>query len=196
MYSGAPYDSWEQADEAAWAGLRAARGRPAALSGETVGGMPPGRVEEEMADIVRRDPFDGLGLPGLRQMMDRLFDDSFFRSPTFGTWDEGTLAVDISEADHELVVRASLPGFKKEEIEVQVDEGVLSINAKHSEEKEEKGETFYRRERRSGSVSRRIALPGVIHDAPVDATLADGVLTLRLKVPEAARPKQIEIKTT
>lgn len=150
-----------------------------------------------MADIVRRDPFEGAGFPGLglRQMMDRLFDDSFFRSPTFGSWDEGTLAVDISEKDHEMVVRASLPGFKKEDIDVQVHEGVLSINAKHTEESEEKGETYYRKERRVGSMSRRIALPGVVHDAAVDAELKDGVLTLKLKLPEASRPKQIEIKT-
>jgi HSP20 family protein len=147
-----------------------------------------------MADIVRRDPFDLFGSGGLRQMMDRLFDDSFARSAV-GGWDEGTLAVDISEKDHELVVRASVPGFKKEDIDVQVHDGVLSINAKHSEESEEKGETYYRRERRFGSVSRRIALPGVVHDAPVEAGLREGVLTLRIKVPEASRPKQIEIKS-
>ena len=147
-----------------------------------------------MADIVRRDPFELLAGGGLRQMMDRLFDDSFMRSPLTAGWDEGTLAVDISEKDHQLVVRASVPGFKKEDIDVQVHEGVLSINAKHNEEHEEKGETFYRRERRYGSVSRRIALPGVVHEAPVDAELKDGVLTLKIAVPEASRPKQIEIK--
>ena len=145
-----------------------------------------------MADIVRREPFE---LGGLRQMMDRLFDDSFFRSAV-GASDEGTLAVDISETDHEVLVRASLPGFKKEDIDVQVHDGVLAINAKHSEESEQKGERFYRRERRFGSVSRRIALPGVVHEAPVDATLKDGVLTLKIAVPEATRPKQIEIKSS
>lgn len=149
-----------------------------------------------MADIVRRDPFDVFTNGGLRQMMDRLFDDSFMRTPMSAGWDEGTLAVDISEKDHELVVRASVPGFKKEDIDVQVHEGVLSINAKHNEEREEQGETYYRRERRSGSVSRRIALPGVVHDAPVDAELKDGVLSLRIKLPEASRPKQIEIKSS
>src|SRR5215207_5563058 len=106
-----------------------------------------------MADIVRRDPFDGhLPFAALRQAMDRLHDDSFFRSPTFGTWDEGTLAVDISEKDHQMVVRASVPGFKKEDIDVQVHEGVLAINARHTEEDEEQGETYYRKERRVGSV--------------------------------------------
>lgn len=150
-----------------------------------------------MADIVPRDVFDELDFESgrLRRMMNRLFDDSFLRMP-FSSVDEGTLPVDIAEKDHQLVVRASVPGYKKEDIEVQVHEGVLSINAKHTEETEEKGETFYRRERRSGSVSRRIALPGIVQDAPVEAELKDGVLTIEIQVPEQARPKQIPIKTT
>jgi HSP20 family protein len=145
-----------------------------------------------MADIVRRDPFD---LGGFRQMMDRLFEEPFLRTPVLGNgWDEGTLPVDISQADGKLIVRASLPGFKTEDIDVQVNEGVLSIKAEHSEDTETTDEKYYRRERRYGSVSRRIALPGIVHDAPVDAALKDGVLTLSIEVPEKARPKQIEIK--
>lgn len=145
-----------------------------------------------MADIVRRDPFE---LGGLRQMMERMFEEPFFRLPaaTAG-WDEGTLPVDVSESEGKLVVRASLPGFKKEDIDVQVNDGVLSIKAEHNEETETRNEKFYRRERRYGSVSRRIALPGIVHDAPVSAQLKDGVLTLSIEVPEKARPKQIEIQ--
>ena len=150
-----------------------------------------------MADIVRREGSWGDTTPtltGMRQLMDRLFDD--FRMPTAGrTWDEGMLDVDISEKDHQLVVRASVPGFKKEDIDVQVHQGVLSINARHTEDTEDKDETFYRRERRYGALHRRIALPGIVHDAPVDAELKDGVLSLKIQVPEQARPKQIEIKS-
>jgi HSP20 family protein len=142
-----------------------------------------------MADIVRRDPF-----MGMRQMMDRLFDDSFFRQNGGLGLDEGTLPVDISEANGELKVRASLPGFKAEDVDVQVHEGVLSIKAEHSEEHETKDERYYRRERTFGSVSRRIALPGIVHDADVKAELKDGVLNLTLPLPEKAKPKQIEIK--
>ncbi len=142
-----------------------------------------------MADIVRRDPF-----VGMRQIMDRLFDDSFFRATDGWGLEEGTLPVDISEVDGKLGVRASLPGFKREDIDVQVHEGVLSIKAEHTEEAETRGERFYRRERRLGSLSRRIALPGVVHDAKVDAELKDGVLTLTLPLPEKAKPKQIEIR--
>jgi HSP20 family protein len=111
-------------------------------------------------------------------------------------WDEGTLPVDIAESEGKLLVKASLPGFAKDDIDVQVNEGVLSIKAEHSDETETKNEKFYRRERRYGSVSRRIALPGIVHDAPVDAQLKDGVLTLAIEVPEKAKPKQIEIKAS
>jgi HSP20 family protein len=87
-----------------------------------------------------------------------------------------------------------VPGFSKDEIDVQVHQGVLSIHARKAEEHAETGERFYRRERRYGAMSRRIALPGIVHDAPVDAQLLDGVLTLTIPVPEQARPKQIEIR--
>ena len=142
-----------------------------------------------MANIVRRDPF-----VGMRQVMDRLFDDSFLH-PTHGNgFDEGTLPVDISESDGALKVRASLPGFSAEDIDVQVHEGVLSINAKHVEDTETTDEHYYRRERQIGSVSRRIALPGVVRDAEVGAELTDGVLALTIPLPEKAQPKQIEIR--
>ncbi len=141
-----------------------------------------------MADIIRRDPF-----VGMRHMMDRLFDDSFFRPVHPGGFDEGTLPVDISETDGALQVRASLPGFTAEDIDVQVHEGVLSINAKHVAESKTHDVHFYRRERLVGSLSRRIALPGVVRDAEVAAALSDGVLTLTIPLPEQAKPKQIEI---
>lgn len=148
-------------------------------------------------NIVRRDPFNGM-----RQVMDRLLDDSFFRSGPAGwpgsAWslEEGTLPVDLSQADGKIKVRASLPGFKAEDIDVQVHEGVLSIKAEHDEEHESSDERYYRRERVTGSVSRRIALPGIVHNAEVEAALEDGVLTLTLPLPEQAQPKQIEIHTS
>ena len=144
-----------------------------------------------MADIVRRDPF-----ANVRQVMDRFFDDSFLRWPANG-WgaEEGALPLDVSQSDGEIRVRASLPGFRAEDIDVQVHEGVLSIKAERDEEREGAGERYYRRERARGSVSRRIALPGIVRDARVDAQLAGGVLTLALPLPEQAQPRQIEIRS-
>ena len=146
-----------------------------------------------MADIIRRDPF-----ANVRQVMDRLFEDPFRRWPAGdgAGWsiEEGTLPVDVAESDGRIEVRASLPGFRKEDIDVQVHEGVLSIKARRDEERETKDERFYRRERVSGSLSRRVALPGVVRDASVDAELADGVLTLALPLPERAQPQRVEIR--
>lgn len=115
-----------------------------------------------MADIVPVDHFRWMDrdFGNLRRMMDRVFDDSLFRTPAL--IDEGSPALDVLEQDGNVVVKASLPGFTKEEIDVQVHDGVLYIKAEHNEEKEEKGAKFYRRERRYGAVARRVALPGTV----------------------------------
>ena len=70
---------------------------------------------------------------------------------------------------------------------------MLSIKADYDEETETKDEKFYRKERRYGSVSRRIALPGVVTEDAAKAELKDGVLTLRLPQAKDARPKQIPV---
>lgn len=152
-------------------------------------------------DVVRRDPFAAIeGFSPFRplgRVFDRVFDDPFFRSAGFGSIsDEGTLALDVFEKDGALRVEASLPGFKKDEIDVQVHDGILSIKAQRSAESEqgEPGGKFYRRERSWGAVSRRVALPGIVKDAPVEAELKNGVLSLSIPLPEKAQPKQIEIK--
>jgi HSP20 family protein len=150
-----------------------------------------------MADIMPRDPV----FSPVRQMMERMLDDSFFREPFprlplgFSS-DEGSLALDVFEKDGFLKVEASLPGFKKDEIDVRVEEGVLAIRAHRSTDHEEQNGNgkYYRRERSWGSVSRRVALPGIVKDAPVDAELKNGVLSLSIPLPKQAEPKQIEIK--
>ena len=143
--------------------------------------------------LMRRNPWLGSDFSSLRRAMDRFFDDSFFSAST-GARSYATLPVDISERDGDLVVRASVPGYGKAEIDVQVEGGVLSITATHEAESDDQGERYDRRERRSGSLSRRIALPRKIRDAEVDAELADGVLTLTIPTPKDQQPKQIEIK--
>jgi HSP20 family protein len=140
-----------------------------------------------MADIAIRSPF-----AEMRRALDRMWEDM----PSFGNGvDEGMLALDIAETPDEILVKASLPGFKADEIDVRVDNGVLSIKADHTEEKEERGEHYYRRERHMGSLSRRVALPGIVSDADVQAELEDGVLKLHVPRREEAKPKRIEVKT-
>ena len=144
-----------------------------------------------MFEITRRDPFTGTSL---RDLIRTITED--VPLATFGEEGTGTgmVPVDISQTDSDIIVRASMPGFDKDDIDVQIHNGVLSIVAKHEEETETKEERYYRRERRVGSMSRRVALPGVVDEAEADAELKNGVLTLTIPLPKVAKPKQIKVK--
>jgi HSP20 family protein len=147
-----------------------------------------------MSNLTIRDPF----VPSpFRGVFDRFFDEPFFRGfPTFASFVpvEATLPVDISERDGQLVVEASLPGFKKEEVDVKVHDGVLTVQAERKQETEERTEKFYRRERSWGSVSRRVSLPAEVDEGAVDAELKNGVLTVRLGLPVQRVPKSVDIR--
>lgn len=141
-----------------------------------------------MLELIRRDPVHN----SMRDLMNFISRDPFFTAGEGG--EEGNLALDVSENENEVLVRASLPGFKKDQVDVNIHNGVLSIKAERTEEEETKNEKFYRRERRFGSVSRRIALPGVVSEAQANAEMTDGVLTIRIPKSEVARPKRISVK--
>jgi HSP20 family protein len=146
-----------------------------------------------MNNMTRRESFEN---PLLSRFFSTMLNDPFFAEaqPMRAFVEEGTLPLDISEDDSSVIVRASLPGFSKEDVEIEVHDGVLSIKAQHTEEKEEKGERFYRKERRFGSVSRRVALPTTVVEDRSKADLKDGVLTLRLAKVPAEQPKKIRIE--
>lgn len=138
----------------------------------------------------RTDPFD----LAVGHVLNQFFNDPFICGPTSqNRVDEGSLALDVSETDTEVIVRASLPGFRKEDVSIDVAEGVLTIKAEQAEEREEQNERFYRRERRFGSLSRRVALPTHVSESSATAQLTDGVLTLRLPKSEKAMPRKISI---
>ena len=135
-------------------------------------------------------------LPAFDRILGQMLSDPFFAEGASGVsnLEEGTLALDISEDERNVYVRASLPGFKKEDVEISVHDGVLSIKAQHEQVVEDKKERFYRRERRVGSLSRRIALPGTVEENKTSAELINGVLTLTLpKIPKE-EPRKIAIK--
>lgn len=135
------------------------------------------------------------GTSPLSTVFDRVFNDAFFTdfTPVVRVQDEA-LAIDLSEDDANVIIRASLPGFTRDQVEAQVHEGVLTITAQRGEEHEETGERYYRRERRHGALTRRIALPdSVAADAEAQAELRDGVLTLRLPKSPNEQPRKIRI---
>ena len=129
---------------------------------------------------------------------EQIFDQSLgrpFRGAAWPTSAEGNLPLDVSETPDALIVRASLAGYAADEIDVQLHQGILTIKAQRATEAAAPNERFHRRERDWGPLSRRIALPGIVHEAEVDATFENGLLTLRIPFPEQAKPRRIEVKT-
>ena len=129
----------------------------------------------------------------IHDFFNHLLEDSVAK-PFGHEGEEGILPVDIAQTDKDVVVRASLPGYKKEDIDLRIEKGVLSIKATKQKETEVEDEKYYRRERFMGSVSRRIVLPGIVQNDASSAELVAGVLTLRVPIAEVNKPKQILIQ--
>ena len=160
---------------------------------------------------LRLDPFEAVGMP---TPFGRLF-DAFARDPFFGEvaerTDMDTLAIDLSETDDAVKVRASLPGFRRDEVNLEIEDGVLRIEAHKSEATEEATptdsgdqtegtgetapgrETWIRRERRETSLTRTVTLPTAVDQDSATAELLDGVLTLTLPKAQVSTRRRIEI---
>lgn len=133
-------------------------------------------------------------LSDLRQEIDRLFESplaELAETPSlFAGW---TPAIDVYENKENIVVAAELPGMKKEDIDVTLHEGTLSISGERkSESKAEAGET-YRTERFFGRFQRTVSLPTPVAADKVKADYKDGILTVTLPKTEEAKPKQINV---
>ena len=100
----------------------------------------------------------------------------------------------IVETDKAIEVTVELPGIKPEEVKVEIKENALWITGEKKEEKEEKGKTFHRVERRAGMFRRVFQLPMEVTEEQVDARFAEGVLKITLPKAVKVAPKQIEIK--
>lgn len=144
---------------------------------------------------MRWDPFGEM--TSLRQAMDRLLEDSLVRSGgSRGVGDSttGMVPLDVMERDDAIVVKASLPGVRPDDVDVSVHRNVLTIQGEMRGE-QEKGEGHYRhRERWSGRFSRQIAVPSGVDSEACDATFQDGVLTITLPKSEQSRAKRINIR--
>jgi HSP20 family protein len=105
-------------------------------------------------------------------------------------------ALDVFEKDGKLHINAELPGMKEKDIEIEVDEGVLTISGEKQDEREVKEDNYYRSERTYGSFRRQVALPAGADTDDVTANFKDGVLKISMpvKAPESSA-KRIEVKT-
>ena len=130
--------------------------------------------------------------------MDRLFDrffedfglEPFGREFRRGAW---VPAIDVSESEEEITVKADIPGISPEKLDIQIKNDVLTLRGETREEKEEKGKTFHRVERRSGTFQRSLALPSSVDVEKVSASHKEGVLTILLPKREEEKPRSISI---
>ena len=143
--------------------------------------------------LSRWDPFREM--MSLREAMDRLFEDSFVRPTAWLSRSEYTgLPVEMYETEKEVVVKAPLPGFKPDEVDIELQNGVLSIRAEHKEEREEKGATYHLREFRAGRFYRQVTLPTEVNADKAEATFEDGILILRFPKAAKAQARKIKVK--
>jgi len=146
-----------------------------------------------MADkfLSRWEPFRDM--LSLRADMDRLFKSLFGEIPEEreGFW---APVMDIEEDNDNVMVRAEIPGMKKEDIKVSVRNNVLTISGERKQEKEMKNKTYHRVERYYGKFSRTITLPSEVETDKIKASYKDGVLMVTLPKPESKKPKQIDVE--
>jgi HSP20 family protein len=142
--------------------------------------------------IDRYDPFGRT--MSLRQMMDRVMEDAFVMPRQGGAGSSPSF--DVYEEGDNLIVEAHLPGFKSENIDVNVERGVLTISGQSEAEDERKERNYLLREKRSGGFTRSIHLPPSYTTDPTTATFEHGVLYLVVPKAEAAKPRRIQIGGT
>lgn len=103
--------------------------------------------------------------------------------------------VDIYENDqHEIVLRAELPGLKREDLDIKVENNTLTLRGERKRETDVKQESYHRVERTYGAFSRSFSLPATVNTEQVQAKFVDGVLTITLPMREEAKPRQIQVQ--
>jgi HSP20 family protein len=103
-------------------------------------------------------------------------------------------ALDLVESDGAIEVKMDLPGMKAEDIDIQVNGNLLTISGERKEEKEEKGKSYHRIERRTGTFSRSVTLPCQIAEKKIDAKYENGTLTVSMPKSDEAKGTKIAVK--
>lgn len=144
---------------------------------------------------MRYDPFRDLRT--LQDEMNRLFSSTFTRGGGSdeqmfgGNW---TPSVDIFENKDNIVLEAELPGLKPEDVNISIENNVLTISGERKFEKKDEGDNFHRVERGYGSFTRSFTLPPTVSAENATAEFENGILHLTLAKREEAKPRRIEIK--
>jgi len=141
--------------------------------------------------LIRWSPFRELA--SFQDEMNKLFNEFFSRRSRGEEISLWAPALDISETDDEIRIKAELPGVKKEDVSISISNNILVIRGEKKREVEEEKENFHRVERIYGSFHRSLELPTVVQPENVEATFEGGVLNIVLPKSEEVKPKEIYI---
>ena len=142
--------------------------------------------------IVRYEPFRGLST--LHDQVNRLFNETLFRGQgedsAITTW---APAVDIYETPNELVVKADLPDVDEKDIDIRIENNLLTIHSERKFEKNVSEDNYLRVERTYGSFNRSFSLPNTVNPDGIKAEYKNGVLTVNLPKREESKPRQVKV---
>ena len=145
--------------------------------------------------LVRWEP--ARELHSLQQEMNRLF-NTFFDAPVAGNGTAGgrrwVPAMDLVETDEHFVLKADLPGLAESDVNIEVEDNVLTVSGERKAEHEDKREGYVRVERAYGSFRRSLTLPEGVDPEAVTASFDNGVLEVRIPKPEERKPRKVEIQ--
>lgn len=162
--------------------------------------MPWRKKETDLTDHQQTED----RLLDLRGQLSRMFEDfyntSFGISPfleDFGSTGDFSPRINVEESEEEITVAAELPGLKPEDVEISIENKMLTISGEKREEKEDTGKRHYRVERSFGSFTRRVSLPTEVEEDQVEASLQDGLLKIALPKNKTVQEnvKRIPVKT-
>jgi HSP20 family protein len=144
-----------------------------------------------MSTIARLEPFRGIST--LQDQFNRLFNESFRNHTEESALTTWAPAVDIYETPNELVVKADLPDVNEKDIDVRVENNLLTIRGERKFEKSVSEENFLRVERTYGAFSRSFSLPNTVNSEAIGAEYKNGVLTVTLPKREESKPRQVKV---
>lgn len=147
-----------------------------------------------MANLTRWDPFREMMT--LRNAMDKLFDSAFVGPNVAWEQEALSMAVDVVENPDNFIVKASIPGINPDDLEITMNNNVLTIKGEVKEEKDIEEARYHIRERRFGSFSRSFTIPSNVKANSIQANYQNGVLILSLPKAEEAKPKRISVQSS
>jgi HSP20 family protein len=138
-----------------------------------------------MALLVKPEPFT--------REIDRVFDAFFGQTDQARRW---VPPMDLVEAEDHFVLKADLPGLRESDVNIEVQDGTLTISGERNAEHEQREKGWYRIERAFGAFNRSLTLPDGVDPDRIAASFSDGVLELRIPKPEERKPRRISISSS